>query len=421
MAKMKAKKLMVFFLAFASILLVANSVIASGFDSDSEDIPSSSGSLAVINAIQIDDVYAFGNEVAVEAGSVITIKVYFTALVNAADVRVKAELEGDKVDESATTSSFNVEKGKRYSKTLTLEVPRELQDEVSSDVTLALKIWNGDYRTISDKISLRVQRPSYSASIMSIDSASSVKAGKVYPVDIVLKNDGYNKLDNVYVTLKIAELGVERTSYFGDLVPIETNDNSDYTTKRFLLEIPYNAKAGSYLLEVEAKNSDFKAKASKEIKVINEFTAGSVIINKATQAASVNGKVDFEVVIANPTSDLRVFRVVTESNSGITTSSSAQLVAIPAGMTKSIVVTAKPHSKGEHLFDVSVFAGEELIESKKLTVLADGRTSSGSASGSSVVALTIILAIIFLVLLGALYALLKKKPGQSEEFGESYY
>ena len=78
---------------------------------------------------------------------------------------------------------------------------------------------------------------------------------------------------------------------------------------------------------------------------------------------------------------------------------------------------SKPSSKGDYTFDVHLFAGEELVDSVKLGVLAEGR----SANSGSIVALTIILVIIFLVLLGALIALMKKKPEQSEEFGESYY
>src|SRR3989339_312279 len=112
-----------------------------------------------------------------------------------------------------------------------------VQNEVSDELTLDIKIWNGDFRTENDRISLNVQRPSYNAAIMSIDTAQSVKAGKVLPVDVVLKNTGYNNLDDVYVTVKIDALGLERTSYFGDLIALENKYDEDTTTKRFLIEI----------------------------------------------------------------------------------------------------------------------------------------------------------------------------------------
>ena len=405
MIKMNTKNLWVFFFALASILLVANNFVSA-----------SASELVTINAVEIDDVSALGNEVAVVAGETITVKVFFTSLQSASDVKLKLELEGTKVNEEAVTAPFTVEKGKKYSKTLTLTIPYELQNEVSDELTLDIKIWNGDFRTESNRISLNVQRPSYNAAIMSIDTAQTAKAGKVFPIDVVLKNTGYNNLDDVYVTVKIGALGLERSSYFGDLVAIENKYDGDTTTKRFLIEIPSNAKAGAYTLEVKAFNNDFSVSQSKQIAVDNEFPT-SAVVAEIKKSASVGSEAEFELVIANPTDKLRVFRIVTESNGDLTTGSSATLVSVPAGETKTISVTAKPHSQGEYTFDVSIFAGEKLVDSVKLGVLAEGR----SASSGSIVALTIILVIIFLVLLSALIALMKKKPEQSEEFGESYY
>lgn len=404
MIKMNTKNLWVFFFALASILLVANNFV------------SAASELVTIDQVKIDDVFASANEVAVVAGETITVKVMFTALQSASDVKLKLELEGAKVSEEAITAPFTVEKGKEYSKTLTLTVPYELQDEVSDELTLDVKVWNGDFRTESNQISLNVQRPSYNAQIMSIDSAQSVEAGKVLAVDVVLKNTGYGRLDDVYVTLKINTLGLERSSYFGDLVSVESKYDADTVTKRFLLEMPSDAKAGAYTLEVKAYNNDFSVSQSKQVAVRNEFLNDAIAVD-FKKSGSVGSETEFELVVANPTDKLRIFRIVTESNGDLTTSSSAQLVSVPAGETKTISVTATPESKGDYTFNVHLFAGEQLVDTVKLEVLAEGR----SAGSSSIVALTIILVIIFLVLLGALFALMKKNPKQSEEFGESYY
>ena len=238
---MNAKNLVVFFLALASILLIANTVVAM------EEI-------ATIDIVRVDDVSALGEEVAVIAGETITVKVFFTALQTAADVKVKLELEGQKIDAEAVTQSFNIEKGKKYAKTLTLRIPYELQNEASDDTTLDIKIWNGDFRSEDDSIALRVQRPSYNAAIMTIDSSQTVEAGQIYPIDIVLKNTGYNNLDELYVTVKINALNLERTAYFGDLVAVDNDDDTE--TKRFYLQIPFDADAGLYTLDVSASNAD---------------------------------------------------------------------------------------------------------------------------------------------------------------------
>ena len=397
---MNAKNLVVFFLALASILLIANTVVAM------EEI-------ATIDIVRVDDVSALGEEVAVIAGETITVKVFFTALQTAADVKVKLELEGQKIDAEAVTQSFNIEKGKKYAKTLTLRIPYELQNEASDDTTLDIKIWNGDFRSEDDSIALRVQRPSYNAAIMTIDSSQTVEAGQIYPIDIVLKNTGYNNLDDLYVTVKINALSIEKTSYFGDLVAVDNDDDTE--TRRFYLQVPFDAEAGLYTLDVEASNADISVSKTKQITIKNEFSSNA-IASTLRKAVGVNSDAEFELIVANPTNKLRVFRIVTESSGDLDTSANVELIAVPAGTTKTVSVIATPHSKGEYNFDVSVFAGEELVDSVTLTVYAGGKSAK-----SSTVALTIILIIVLLVLLGVLYMLLRKKPETNEEFGESYY
>lgn len=400
---MSKKNFSVFFLALAVVLLSAGSIFAAA---------EVSSELASVESVKIDETLVRAGEFAVEAGSSVAVKVTFKALVDASDVKLKLELEGDKVVSETVSAPFDVEKGKKYSKTLTLEIPYELKDKVSSDLTLDMKIWNGDYRTEDNSITLRVQRPSYSVEIMSVDPVESAEAGKSLPVDVTLKNVGYNDLDDVYVTFRIAELGVEKTSYFGDLAALE----NDSRTKRFYLEMPSEAKAGSYTLEVEAHNADMSAICEKELDMGSAFS-DYAFTAEPVKSAAAGSEARFEVVVVNPTDQLRVFKIVAKSGEGLEASVSEQLVAVPAGMTKTVVVSAKPEAEGEYELDVSVFEGEKLVDNLKLSVLASGK----SASSDSVVTLSIILGVIFLVLLGTLIALLRKKPGQVEDFGESYY
>jgi preprotein translocase subunit YajC len=413
MEKMNAKNLSVFFFALASVLLFVSSIA----------FVSANGELATIESIKVGDIFASGDEVSVVAGETVTVKVIFEAIETTSDVKMKVEFEGEKVDVEERTSSFNVEAGKKYSKTLSLRVPYELQDEVSSDLTVYVRIWNGDFRTEDSSITLRVQRPSYNVAIMSISSPQSVGAGELFPVDVVIKNNGYNEIDDMYATVKIASLGVERTSYFGDIINVEDDDNEDNEIRRFFLQIPQSAQPGLYAIEVEAYNSDIRISKTKQISITNEFTKNT-FVTSLQKSVGVGEDADFNIVVVNPTNKLKVFRIVTESSSNIATSANNQLIAVPAGTSKTVTITATPQTKGDFDFGVSVFSGEELVDSLTLSVLASGkagRSSGGSTNSGSVVALTIILVIIFLVLVGVLVALMRKKPEQAEELGESYY
>ena len=378
---MRTKTILVSFFAIATIVFLAAAVSASAPITDNL-------------VVKVNDEVANANDLSVVAGESITVNAVFNSLVSASDVIVKAEIEGNKVDVSEQTSSFDVESGLRYTKSLTLVVPSELKDDVSDDTNLVITVKQGSaYKTIAE-FTLRVQRPSYNAEVLSIVSANTVEAGEDFPVDVVLKNVGYNDLDDLYVTAKLSALnGIERTVYFGDLVALENDDNEDDVTTisgRINLKMPFDAESGIYVLEILVANDDITVSQKKQIVVENDFP-NSVI------------KAGNDLLIVNPTDKLKVYRVVFPE--------SETFVTVSPGSTKAVEVT--PSSED---FVVNVLAmNGELVESFKFSAVEE------ESGASPVVVLTVILAIIFLVLLVVLIVIIGKKPEKAEEFGESYY
>ena len=408
---MKTKNILVFFLALASVLLSLTVVNAA--------------EIANVYSVEVDGVYALGNDASVTAGETITLKVYFDAIQDATDVNIRAEIEGDKINVEDKSGPFTIEDGYAYKKTLTLNVPYELKDQISDDVDLVLKIWNRDHKT-EETMTLRVQRPTYNVDVMSISVSQYVEAGDTVPVDVVIKNIGYNELDDLYVTAQITDLNVKSTTYFGDIVAFQCydedglacdEDDEDTSRGRFYLKIPYDAKAGIYNLEVEARNSDLTVTEIKQIVVKNDFSASNVIVSNMNANVAKGQEAEYELLIVNPTNKLKVYRIVTESSSQVSSSASESIVAVPAGSSKAIKVIATANSEGAYNFNVNVFAGEQLVSTVALST-----NVSGTSFAVPVVVLTVILIIVFLVLLIVLIVLLGKKPEkQEEEFGESYY
>ena len=234
--KMDVKKALVSFLAITTVLLLAGIISASYIVT---------GSLADITEVEVDGISmspASPGNVSVVSGDSISIKVVFTSLADATDVRAKVVLEGEKQDAVAQTVYFDVEANKVYSKTITLRVPEELTDEISDDLNLEVKIWNSDMKSEIKDLVLRVQRPSYNVEVVSISTSNKVEAGELFPVDIVVKNLGYNDLEDLYVTAKISDLNAEKTLYFGDLVSVEdSDDEADTISGRLYLRIPYES------------------------------------------------------------------------------------------------------------------------------------------------------------------------------------
>ena len=384
---MNMKKLWVSFSAIVILLLLVMTVAAA------------TSKIATIESLEINGISGLNSQdISVIAGELITIQVVFEAFVDASDVRIEAELEGKKVDSETEVFVGDIEAGKRYVEFFNLRVPYDLQDEVSDELTLNIKIENSDFKTELDEITLRVQRPAYNTGVMSISTKSTINAGETFSVDVVLKNIGYNKLDDLYVTVSIPALGLERIVYFGDLVAIEIDDDDDKegdtVRGRIFLEIPYNVKSGIYTLEVEARNSDMTVNKAKQIFIENEVP--ETVIKSGSSS----------LVIVNPTNSLKVYSIVPESPATV----SDEVVVVPAGSSRTVAV----NSNSAESFSVSVLSGNIVVG----TVEFSG-VSGSNATG--VVILTVILAIIFIVLLIVLVVLLTKKPEKEEEFGESYY
>lgn len=404
---MNTKIFLVSLLALVSVLFLAVTVSAADF----EDV-----------RVEVDGI-DWNDSPSIIVGDKISVRVEFTSAVNASDVTVKVEIEGDRRDVDAQTRPFDVEEGRRYVKTLRLEVPFDLKDDLSGFVSLDVKISGDGFKTTTSK-DLRVQRESFNADIKSIGVPQTIKAGDTFPVDVVLKNNGYNDLDDLYVTVRISALGLERTAFFGDLVALECDDDDsavdnygvnitrkcneddeDTLNRRLFLTVPYGVESGIYALEVEVENDDTTSSEIVQVVIDNAFSAGNFIVSGNS------------LLIVNPTNDVVVYRLVPESTSQVSVSLDQSLVAVPAGSSKMVIVDAKAQTAGTFTYSVNIFdVSGNLVDSVSFTTSETGRDAT-----SPIVVLTIILAIIFVVLLVVLIVLIGKKPEKAEDFGESYY
>jgi hypothetical protein len=403
--KMKTKNLMVSFCAVVLALLVVATIAAAGITNT--------------RTVTVDGIDAYAKDVSVVAGEEITVKVYFTSLVDDTDVTIEAELEGEKVDFQAQTAVFDVEANKTYKKVLTLRVPYELKDQVSDDLTLEIEIDGKEHKSQFSDITLRVQRPSYNAVVKSITTPSSIEAGEALSVDVVLKNLGYNDLDDVYVTVRIAELGLyQGPTWFGDLVNIEncTNDCDleDTVAGRLYIKLPYEASAGVYSLEVVVINDDTRTTEVKQIVIENDFSSNVIVIDSEKTVAT-GQDAEYKLILVNPTDKVKVYTLALDASSDVDTGVVPTIVAVPAGSTTEVVVTASSDEEGQYALLLNVFSADSLVSSTTLGLEVDG------SSVNATVILTVVLAIIFLVLLVVLIVLLGKKPTKAEDFGESYY
>lgn len=351
------------------------------------------------------------------AGDVVPVRVTFTAGEDSKDVKIEVSIYDGRDDVAASTERFNTVAGKTYTKLLSLRLPNDFDSELN-EMTLSVDIYDADHNTndYSEDYKLSMQRESYTLKILSVDYSSKVSAGNVFPVSVVVKNMGYNRMDDTYVVVSIPGLGVSARGYVGDLIPLEDysnyDDEEDSMFQTVYLKVPAGVDEGVYELKVEVYNDESSSSVTKLISVSGSESS-MVLAAIKNQDLRAGETVTYDLVIVNSADDIKVFNIKTVSGDVLSVSVPSVITVGPdASETVSITVKADEDAAiGTYTFSVDVDG--------KQTVF--GANVVGGSASTSGVALTVILVIVFVVLLIVLAVLLTKKEKPMEEVETSYY
>ncbi|MDP2925174.1 MAG: hypothetical protein Q8N99_02265 [Nanoarchaeota archaeon] len=417
---MKSKAILVSFLVFLALALTLNTVLASDFVS--------------ISKVEINDIVASDSStvVAGEVSNVVPVEVYFKANEDTSDVRVEVSIDGYKDEIRAFTPRFHIINGSNYVKRFSLKLPSTMDmDNLDEGVTVKVEISSKDADSVNAEYTVVLQKDLYSLNILSVDSPLRVTAGSTVALDVVIENNGNERLNNVYVKASIPELGVERKIYYGDLKPVEqeTYDNiRNANNKVVYLNVPRNAVPGTYNIIVEAYNYDTSTTVKQKIGV--EGVQSGVLPATTSRSIAVGEETSFDVVLINPNDRMVVYSITPEQTKGLIVEVTEPIVTVGADSSRTVKVKVKATNsaeEGTHLVTVNVNTESGLERKVDFTVNVEKpSTSTGIGTTSitgnnTVLVLTVILVIIFVVLLIVLIVLLTKRPAETEEFGETSY
>ncbi len=404
---MNAKALLISLMAVFAVVLVASAVSAYSTD------------LAWINSVEFNGVELndWNTNIAGFTGDSVPVRVTFRANTDSEDVKIRVEIYSGRDDVIETTGRFNVVAGNTYTKLLSLELPDDLKD-ITKDLTLIVRVYDANHDTwdAEQTYVVKMQRESYEFDILSIDYEPSVSAGDIVPISVVVENTGFNELEDGYVVVSIAELGVSKRGYFGDLVAVDKDDedSTDSLQKTVYLKIPDSADAGVYTLSVRVYNSDTSVSAESLIK-IDSSASGAVLAAVKNQDLKAGETKTYDLIIVNPTDSVKVYTIQAVSGTALQVSVPSVVTVGPeSSATVPVQVTATSGADvGAYTFSVNV-NGEQVVFGANVT---GGRASTSS----SIVALTVVLVIVFVVLLIVLIVLLTRKDKPIEEVETSYY
>lgn len=411
---MKNKAILVSFIALFAIVFALSTVIASEVN------------ICNLN-VEVNDVETY--PIAGEVSDTVPVEVRFTACEDATDVKVKVYIEGYKNEISEETSRFHIVNGSTYIKRFSLQLPSSMDlDELTEELSLLVRISAKNRESAEESFAINMQRNLYSLNILSVDTSQEVIAGTTIPIDVVLENNGNERLDNVYIKVSIPDLGIEKKVFVGDMKPLidedESNDIGDSTGKRIYVSVPRNAIPGIYNVEIEAYNYDASTKVQKKL-MISGAQAG-IIPTATSKTIAIGEETAFDLVLVNPNDRMVVYSLTPEESEGLIIELSESVVTVPADSSRTVQVRVKATNsakEGTHLVAINVNSESGLVKQINFSVNVE-KTSGTVINGTrpnSVLILTVILAIIFVVLLIVLIVLLTKKPAEVEEFGETSY
>ena len=398
---MKRNLLLVPFIAVITLMVVgfASAELARNIDTEFNGVTLDSGT--TIMAGDVD--------------SVIPVRVTFDASDNMDDVKVKIYMEGHRDDVSAYTDRFDIEDGTTYTKLLKLKLPSDA-DDLSELYTLYVEVVSKNDRT-EEVYTISMQRESYTFEVLSVDYSSKVSAGDIFPVSVVIKNNGYNRMDDNYVIVSIPALGISTRGYIGDLIPTENcednycDDEEDSVYKTVYLKIPNNANADVYEMKIEVYNRDSETSVTRLISI--DDSASMVLATVKNKDLSAGETVTYDLIIVNSADDVKVFNLNAVSGDVLDVSVPS-VVTVGPDSSETVSVTVSADNKvavGTYTFSIDVNGKQVVL----------GANVVKANASTSVVALTVILVIIFGVLLAVLIVLLTRKEKPTEEVETSYY
>lgn len=385
-----------------------------------------------IQEVEFDDITVYPTATPVNlanfAGDQIPVEIQFIATADAEDVRMKAWISGESQN-IALSERFDVVAGTTYKRTVLLQIPHTLDDDLLEEVRSLNVVVEDRSETADDiEVDFTVQRASYDIEILSVNMQSTVNSGDSLVVDTVVKNRGRQDSDDTFVKVSIPELGLETTTYFGDLTPTDQSDpdKEDAVERRSFLRIPVNAPAGLYTVRIEAYGDDSFTAVERKVLVDGAEENTLIVSSRTTQTFSVGEIAEYDLTFVNRGSQPLVYTIdASSSATELSVRVDDPLIVVPAGSSRTVSIFAEGSQRDDYAFSVTVRSDEGLIIEEQTFVanVMDGSRSGGSTgvNADTTVLLTVILAIVFVVLLVVLIVLLTRKPETKEEFGESYY
>lgn len=428
---------------FAALMLLFVAVFA---------MTSVSAQLVTVTEVEFDDDELSSDSTSIrnfERNQEVEVKVHFTALADAEEVEVEAELtgyDGDRVSDTEYVDEIKLNES--YVEEVTLSFPWDMDQDY---YTLRVSICPRSGDCVEETYELDVEAEEHSFVIKDVDFSPglSVEAGRALLTTVRVENIGDEDDDEgVKVKVSIPELGLSASDYLDE---VDEDDSS--SSEELYIRIPSETSAGSYDVEVsvtyddgdetETESYTLTVTAAEEEESSEETTEEEPVESKTVitvgpesqdMTAGQGGAV-YPITLTNAAGEAKTYVVsVSGYNSwGNVRIDPSNVVVLGESETQTVYlfVSANEDASGSYTFAVTVSAGSETLKQMLLTAnvepaqeVAVEETSNSWDSVKKGLEVGLIVLIVLLVILGLIIVVNKLRSSDNDEDDEkskTYY
>ncbi len=402
----------------------------------------------------LDDDEPTGQTVFVERGDTIPIRTEFTSDINSDKVRVKTWIGGFEFGDVADdTEIFTVETGLVYVKTLSLEIPDDI-DLDEDEFTLHVEVFDNDGIEREETFKLGIRKERHDLSILDVIffPSNTVEAGRPLTTEVRVENLGEQKEEDVLVRVSIPELGISAKTFIDELVPDENglfddDEETSDSTDDLILFIPDDASTGTYTVEVEVEFNRGHDVITETRSIFVEGSApgsptntgtvdnGNILVSVDMSAQNIaqGSESGYKIMIANLGNKNVLYSVQTSDISAWGSSRvSPAFVTVGPGQAGElfVFVTANDNAMiGQQHLTVNILADGQIIKQLTLNANIQEKSSISSSIGAQKgLEIAFILLVIVLIILGLVIAFRRignrseNTAGETESVeGQTYY
>lgn len=372
-----------------------------------------------VNSVTVSDV----DSVQVMNGESVNVELRINAIESFDDARLMVFVEGyEHAPITASTEIFQVVAGKTYIKTLTLNLPADMNNQ--KDYKLRLVGANDLSGVTYKELSLYVDTERHRVDVLDLvmTPSSGVEPGQNIIANVRMKNRGQKSQDSVKINVAIPELGVSESSYISNL-----NSDEVATSDDMLLFVPEKAQAKTYDVEVTLSYDDGYTSTTNvyQLNVLSPRMAAdeNLLVSFKNNVDLVAGsQTSFDIVIANPNSDSKPISVVPVDAAWADVEVTPTLVMVQGGDSAvfTVKVTPKSAAAGGQDLTLVVKEGADTVNEFTVSTFVDGNQINWLN-----VVLVVLLILAIIVLLALVITIAKRRNENDDEetssSDEEYY